>query len=128
MKPETVKNDLCPFVEGQMLLLKDGTYAYVMSVDPETKLNRNDADRIVSVRMGRPYTKGSLFKNNNSESIAIIEDGRNSQSIAVDVGKMQNYSISDLFQKVACSLGILKPEKQTILKRLAAEFYDKQDW
>ena len=122
-KNKVQKEDMTPFIDGQVLLLKDGQFGLVMSVDPVTKLMRDDKDRIVNLRVGAAYKKGSLFKG-DADRFLIIEDARNGVNIAFDIGNNKNLSIAELIPKVATHVGILNPDRIEIARKISSEIFN----
>lgn len=116
------RNDMTPFTDGQVLLLKNGSYVLVMSVDPETRLNKGDNDRIVNTRFGTMYRKGKLGDYDMSSSL-IVEDARNDQTVIFDIRQNRNMSITELNSKVAIHLGVLNPDIFKKAKQIAADMY-----
>lgn len=122
-----MKNDLTPVESGQLLILKSGEFIFVMDVDPITKMNKEDKNRNCSCRFGHIYKKDEQFKA-NGRYIGVIEDARNNQTIAIDMSKMKNFTVAELYPRIATCLGKLSDDKMTTFKKLASDYYDSQGW
>lgn len=121
-----MKNDLNPFIPGQLILLKDSTFAYVMTVEPETRY-KGDNERICSCRMGRVYKKGDEIKKGATD-IGIIEDERDDIMIVIDMSKIKNFTLSELSRVTARSYGQLTEQKMRNFAKIAGDMYDRNGW
>lgn len=121
-----MKNDLNPFVPGQLLLLKTGEFVYIMDVDPETRY-KNDDSRNCNCRMGHIYKKDEEFKKKSTD-FGLIEDERNNQMIAIDMAKIRNFKLSELMKLTATSFGRLSEQKMSNFAKIAGDMYERNGW
>ena len=118
-----MKNELTPFVAGQIIVLKNGTLLYVVDVAPPG----DDRSRNCSCRLAHIYKKDEQFKKGGVD-IGIVEDGRNNQIIAIDMSKMVNYTVAQLLSLTAISLGKLSDDKMRTFQKIANDVYERNGW
>lgn len=122
-----MKNELTPVHVGDVLVLTSGEIVYVMDVDPLNKLKQDDRNRNCNCRFGHIYKKGEETKKDWLFS-GLVEDARHNQVIVINVSKMKNFTLAELYPMIATNLGTVPHDKMAMFKKLSNDYFDMRDY